>query len=171
MGIMPSSFDIVTESPASVEQIHAAYRRKDYWLARIEPGPALTTLDSLIVEDDGTVKVHFTQHLGHQLLPGPVGKLVPTELQMMNSETWRPAGDGHFRGHVRVSTSPKLGSGHVDAWLEPLSGGSQLRCALKVQVKIPLLGGRLEKSIGHSLTTNGIPEMQRFTADWIAENA
>ena len=53
---MPSSFDIVTESPATVEQIHAAYSRKDYWLARIEPGAALTTLDSLIVDDDGTVK-------------------------------------------------------------------------------------------------------------------
>jgi len=67
MGIMPSSFDIVTESPASVEQIHAAYRRKDYWLARIEPGPALTTLDSLIVEDDGTVKVHFTRVVSYCL--------------------------------------------------------------------------------------------------------
>ena len=171
---MPSSFDIVTESPVTVEQIHAAYSRKDYWLARIEPGPALTTLDSLTVEDDGTVEVHVTQHVGRRLLPGPVGRLVPTELKMMHSETWRPAGGagrGHFRGHVRVSTSPKLGSGHVDAWLEPAGEGSQLRCALKVQVKIPLLGGRLEKSIGHSLTSSGIPEMQRFTANWIAEYA
>ena len=174
---MPSSFDVVTESPASVAQIHAAYSRKDYWLARIEPGPALTTLDSLIVEDDGTVKVHVTQHVGRQLLPGLVGKLIPTELNMMHSETWRPVGDGQFRGHVRVSTSPKLGSGHVDAWLEPVGSGSQgatgsqLRCALKVHVKISLLGARLEKSIGHSLTTDGIPEMQRFTATWIAENA
>ena len=99
---MPSSFDVVTESPASVEHIYAAYTRKDYWLARIEPGPALTTLDSLIVEDDGTVKVHVTQHIGRQLLPGPVGKLVPTELRMLHSETWRPDGDGQFRGHVRV---------------------------------------------------------------------
>jgi len=168
---MPSSFDIVTESPASVEQIYAAYTRKDYWLARIEPGPALTTLDSLIVEDDGTMQVHVTQHVGRQLLPGPVAKFIPTELKMVHIETWRPAGDGQFRGHVRVSTSPKLGSGHVDAWLEAVDNGSQLRCALKVQVKIPLLGGRLEKSIGHSLTTSGIPEMQRFTTEWIAENA
>ena len=168
---MPSSFDVVTESPASVEQIHAAYARKDYWLARIEPGPVITTLDSLIVEEDGTVKVHVTEHIGRVLLPGPVAKLIPTELKMVHVETWRPDGDGQFRGHVRVSTSPKLGSGHVDAWLEPVDNGSQLRCALRVQVKIPLLGGRLEKSIGHSLTTSGIPEMQRFTADWIAENA
>lgn len=167
---MPSSFDVVAASPASVEQIHAAYSRNDYWLARIEPGPALTTLDSLIVEDDGTVNVHVTQHVGRQLLPGPVGKLVPTELKMLHSETWRPAGDVKFRGHVKVSTLPKLGSGHVDAWLEPADNGSRLRCALTVQVKIPLLGGRFEKSIGHSLTTSGIPDMQHFTANWITEN-
>src|SRR5690348_12610216 len=131
---MPSSFDFVTESPASVEQIHAAYSRKDYWLARIEPGPVLTTLDSLTVEDDGTVNVHVTQHIGRQLLPGPVAKLIPTELKMMHDETWRPdgsAGRGQFRGHLRVSTSPRVGSGHMDAWLEPTDSGSQLRCALK----------------------------------------
>ncbi|CNJ01756.1 Protein of uncharacterised function (DUF2505) [Mycobacterium tuberculosis] len=115
--------------------------------------------------------MHITQHIGRQLLPGPVGKLVPTELKMMHIETWRPAGDGRFRGQVAISTSPKLGWGQVDAWLDPADPGSQLRCSLKVQVKIPLVGGRLEKSIGHSLTSSGIPEMQRFTADWIAENA
>ena len=74
---MPRSFDIVTESPASVEQIHAAFGREDYWLARIEPGEAITTLDSLIVDGDGTVQVRVTQHVGRQLLPGPVAKLIP----------------------------------------------------------------------------------------------
>ena len=51
------------------------------------------------------------------------------------------------------------------------SQGSQLRCAVKVQVKIPLLGGKFEKSIGDNLAAEGIPELQRFTAKWIAENA
>ena len=30
----------MTESPASVEQIHAAFGSEDYWLARIEPNAA-----------------------------------------------------------------------------------------------------------------------------------
>jgi len=66
-----------------------------------------------------------------------------------------------------------LGSGGAEAWLEPVgngSRGSQLRCAVKVQVKIPLLGGKFEKTIGDGLAES-IPEMQRFTAKWIAENA
>jgi Protein of unknown function (DUF2505) len=171
---MPRSFDIMTESPASVEQIHAAFSREDYWLARIEPGAAFTTLDSLIVDADGTVSVRVTQHVGRQLLPGPVAKLIRRELKMVHSETWRPVGDGQVRGQVRISASPGLGSGGAEAWLEPVgdgSQGSQLRCAVKVQVKIPLLGAKLEKSIGDSLAAEGIPEMQRFTAKWIAEHA
>ena len=172
--IMPRSFDIVTESPASVEEIHAAFGREDYWLARIEPGAATTTLDSLIVDGDGTVTVRVTQHVGRQLLPGPVAKLIPGELKMVHDETWRVVGDHQVRGKVRISASPGVGSGHAEAWLAPVGDGapgSQLRCAVKVQVKIPLLGGRLEQSIGDSLAAEAIPEMQRITAKWIAEHA
>jgi hypothetical protein len=165
---MPSSFDVVTESPASVEQIHAAFGSEDYWLARIEPGAAITTLDSLTVDDDGTVKVQVTQRAGRQLLPGPVAKLIPTELKLVHTETWRPVGDGQVRGQIEVSASPGLGSGGAEAWLEPAGDGSQLRCAVKVQVRIPLVGGRLERSLRDGLAQS-IPAMQRFTSEWIAE--
>jgi hypothetical protein len=171
---MPRSFDILSESPASVEQINAAFGREDYWLARIEPGAAITTLDSLTVHADGRVRVRVTQYVGRQLLPGPVAKLIPSQLKMVHDETWEPIGDGQVRGEVKVTASPGLGSGRAEAWLAPVgngSQGSQLCCALKVQVKIPLLGGKLEKSIGDSLATDGIPEMHRFTAKWIAEHA
>ena len=57
-----------------MEQIHAAFGREDYWQARLS-GDASTTLDSLLVDDDGTVAVRVTQHLGRQLLPGLVAKL------------------------------------------------------------------------------------------------
>ena len=173
---MPSSFDIVTESSASVDQVHAAFGSEDYWLARIQPGAAITTLDSLTVDDDGTVEVLVTQRAGRQLLPGPVAKLIPTELKLFHAETWRSVGDGQVRGQIRISTSPGLGSGGAEAWLEPVgsgpmgSRGCQLRCAVQVQVKIPLIGGKLEKSISASLAQS-IPEVQRFTAKWIAENA
>jgi Protein of unknown function (DUF2505) len=73
---MSRSFDILTESPARVQQIHAAFGREDYWLARIAAGDATitTTLYSLLVDADGTVTVRVTQHLGRQLLPGLVAK-------------------------------------------------------------------------------------------------
>jgi hypothetical protein len=167
---MSRSFDVVTESPASVEQIHAAFGREDYWLARIAAGDATTTLDSLIVDADRTVSVRATQHLGRQLLPGLIAKLVRGDLKIVHSETWRPDGNGQVRGQVSVAASGGLGSGRAQGWLAPAGNGSQLRLAVKVEVKIPLIGGKLEKSIGANLAES-IPAVQRFTATWIAEHA
>jgi|SRR5271157_1366991 len=167
---MSRSFDGLTESPASVEQIHAAFGREDYWLARIAVGAATTMLDSLIVDADGTVTVRATQHLGRQLLPGLVAKFVPGDVKIVHSETWRPDGDRQVRGQVSVSASGGLGSGRAETWLAPAGDGSQLRFAVRVEVKIPLVGGKLEKSIGANLAEN-IPAVLRFTTTWIAEHA
>ncbi|MGA7052694.1 MAG: DUF2505 domain-containing protein [Mycobacterium sp.] len=167
---MAHSFDIVTESPASVEQLHAVFGREDYWLARCAASGLPTTLDSLIVDGDGTVTVHITQHLGRQLLPGVVAKLVPGDLKIMGSETWSPVGDRQVRGQVSVSAPGGLGSGGAEAWLAPAGNGSQLRFAGRVEVKIPLVGGKLEKTLGAGMAES-IPAAQRFTTTWISEHA
>lgn len=168
---MSRSFDVSTESSATVKQIHSAFGREDYWLARIAAADGvLVTLDSLLVDDDGTVTVRTTQHLGRQLLPGLIAKFVTGDVKIVQAETWRPDGDGQVRGHVNVSASGGLGSGRAEVWLAPTDdGGSQLRSALRVEVKLPLVGGKLEKSIGTDLA-KGIPEMLRFTTTWIIQN-
>lgn len=167
---MPRSFDVLTESPASVEQIYAAFSREDYWLARIALGDAATTtLDSLNVDSDGRVTVRVTQHLGRQLLPGPVAKFAPGELKLVHEEMWKPVDDGQVLGQVNVTASPRVGGGRADARLEPIGHGTQLRFAVKVEVKIPLVGGKLEKTLGAGLA-DSIPAVQRFTTTWIAEH-
>jgi hypothetical protein len=171
---VPRSFDIVTGSSASVGQIHAAFSREDYWLARHQAFDASTSMDSLTVDADGTVTMHATQYLGRQLLPGAVAKLVPGDIKILHSETWTPVTDGEVRGQVRVSAPGGLGSGRADARLLPAGPpghkGSQLRFAATVQVKIPLLGPTLENAIGANLAEN-IPVIQHFTTAWIAEHA
>lgn len=169
---MPRSFDILTESSASVEEVHAAFSREDYWLARHAAFDAASTLDSLTVDADGTVTVRATQHLGRQLLPNMVAKLVPGDLKILHSERWRPVGDGRVRGQVSVSAPGGLGSGRAEAWLVPAGPagkGSQLRFVVTVVVKIPLVGGRVENSIGANLAEN-IPVIQRFTTAWVAQH-
>jgi uncharacterized protein DUF2505 len=167
---MPRSFDVLTESPASVDQIYTAFSREDYWLARIALGDtATTTLDSLNVDPDGRVTVRVTQHLGRQLLPGPVAKFTPGELKLVHEETWKPVGDGQVLGQVNVTASPRVGGGRAEARLEPNGNGTQLRFAVKVEVKIPLVGGKLEKTLGAGLAES-IPAVQRFTTTWIAEH-
>jgi hypothetical protein len=115
--------------------------------------------------------VRVTQHLGRQLLPGAVAKFVRGDVKIVQTETWRRDGDGQVRGQVDVSASGGLGSGRAESWLEPAEdGGSRLRSAVRVEVKIPLVGRKLEKTIGADLA-KGIPEMLRFTTTWIDENA
>jgi Protein of unknown function (DUF2505) len=166
---MSRSFDVLTESPASVEQVHAAFSREDYWLDRVMAFGDCSTLDSLIVEADGTVTVGLIQHLSRQLLPRALANLVPGDLKILHSEKWRPVGDGQVRGQVGVSGPAWLGSGRAEAWLVPAGSGSQLRFAATVEVKIPWLGGKLENSVAAQLADN-IGAFQRFTAAWIAEH-
>lgn len=166
---MPRSFEIVSESAASVEAIHAAFGREDYWLDRLA-GDAASTLDSFVVDGDGAVEVHITQHLGRQILPPLVANFVPGDLKLLYRETWRPTSDGQVRGKSHVSASGGLGSSRADNWLTPAGTASQLRSAGKVDVKIPLVGGKLEKAIGASLA-NSIPATLRYTTTWIAEHS
>lgn len=166
---MPRSFEIVSESAASVEAIHAAFGREDYWRDRLA-GDAASTLDSLIVDDDGAVDVQLTQYLGRQLLPGLVAKTVAGDLKLQYRETWRAIGDGRVRGEITVSASGGFGSSSAENWLAPAGDASQLRTAVRVEVKIPLLGGQLEKSIGAGLVKS-IPATLRYTTTWIAEHA
>jgi Protein of unknown function (DUF2505) len=58
------------------------------------------------------------------------------------------------------------------AVLEPLpgSGGARLTLRASVEVRIPLVGGKLENFIGNQLVELLIRE-QRFTTMWIGEPA
>lgn len=167
---MPRSFDISTDSPASVEQVHAAFSREDYWVARHAAFHLAATLDSLVVEEDGTVAVRATQHLGRQLLPAMVAKIVPGALKILHSETWKPVGDRRVHGHVSISAPAAFGSGHAEAWLAPVDNGSRLQFATTVEVKVPLAGGKIESYVGSRLAEN-IPAIQRFTTTWITDHS
>ena len=167
---MPHSFDGSTDSPASVEQIHAAMGREDYWLARIASDADTTSLDALDVDADGTVTVRVTQRLGRQLLPRAVTSVIRGDLTLVNTETWTPDGDRQVSGHIITSVSGGLGSCRAQSWLTPVGSGSLLRFQGVVHVKIPLVGGALEKSLGANLAQN-VPDVMRFTTEWIANHA
>ncbi|BBY59817.1 DUF2505 domain-containing protein [Mycolicibacterium sarraceniae] len=165
---MPRSFDVVSDSAASVEQIRAAFARADYWQARVA-GDESATLDSLVVDDDGIVTVRIIQQLGRRLLPAPVARVVGADLKLVYCETWQPVDDGHARGESTLSAAG-LGSSQAKNWLVPTTTGSQLRSAIQVQVKIPFVGGTVEKTIGAGLAES-IPATLRFTNNWINEHS
>lgn len=164
---MSRSFSGSAASTASVEGIHAAFGREDYWQDRLETSDAVTVLDSLIVHTDGTVAVRYTLDLGRQLLPGTVARLVPGDMTMQYTETWTPDDDRQVQGRIGVSVSGGLGSCTATTSLEPTAQGSRLRFEGRVSVRIPLVGGNLERAIGADLAAN-IPTVMDFTTTWVA---
>ncbi len=90
-------------------------------------------------------------------------------MKLVNTETWTPGDDRYVRGQVSTSVSRGLGSCRAKTWLAPAGNGSQLRFRGRVEVKIPLVGGTLEKYIGANLAEN-LPGVLHFTTTWIAEH-
>jgi hypothetical protein len=164
---MPRSFDVSVDSPASVDQVHAAFSAEEYWLARLETLNGSTALESLDVDDDQTVRVTTTQDLGRDLLPGIVSKFYRRDLTVRHTETWRPSGD-QLRGEITVAVSGAPGCG--SAAVAPTSNGSLLTLNGTVEFKVPLVGGTVESFIAREFA-HGIPDVQDFTAKWVTEHA
>lgn len=166
---VPRSFDFSVDSPASVEQIHIAFTQKDYWLARLETFGGLGSLDSLVVDPDGTVTAVVVKNLRHDGLPGPAARLFPREWRVVQTEIWRPIEEGRVRGKVSIVPHGAPGSGTGTALLKPMQSGCQLKCTATVEFKVPLVGGQIENIMGRLLVQN-ISVIQRFTTEWINEH-
>jgi hypothetical protein len=167
---MPRSFDIVFESPASVEQIQSAFGSRDYWLARnAEFDGGEKTLDSLTVDEHGAVRVVVTEDLRHGALPGMLTRVYRGDLNIVTTEVWTPTGDGRINGDIDVAVIGAPGGGGGTAVLQPAGSGSRMDLTGTIEFKIPLVGGPIERFLAKEFA-EGIPNIQRFTAGWLTEN-
>jgi hypothetical protein len=169
---MPRTFDLAAESPASVDQVHAAFGDEDYWRARLAVFGAsvgAAALDSLIVDTTGTVVVATTFSLLRDRLPGPVNYLGRGDLALVHTETWSRVGDKQVRGEITMAVPGAPVSATGAALLAPLDNGSRLQYSATVKVKVPLVGGQIESLMSGRLA-KGIMGVQRFTTAWIADN-
>jgi hypothetical protein len=164
---MPRSFDVSADSPATVEQVHSAFSDEDYWLARLATMNGRTALESLIVDDDQTVRVATTQDLGRDLVPGIVAKFYRRDLKVRHTETWRPI-DGQLRGEINVAVSGAPGSGSGAALVAPTQDGSRMTFEGSVEFKVPLVGGTIESFIAREFA-RGIPDIQHFLTKWVTQ--
>jgi len=167
---MARSFDVSVDSPVSVDQVHAAISGEDYWLARLAISNGSTTLESLSVDDDRTVRVATTQDLGRDMLPGIVAKFYRRDLKVRHTEMWTPLGDNQLRGEISVAVSGAPGSGSGNALVAPTETGSLLTCSGTVEFKVPLVGGTIESFLAREFA-QGVPNIQDFTAKWVADHA
>lgn len=166
---MPRPFEVSTPTPASVAQVHAAFGSQEYWDDRLaEYGAGSITLDVLEVDADGTVRVKTIQNMRNDTLPKLIARAVPGDLKVFREETWRTAGD-EVHGDIVMNATGAPISGTGTAGLTPTADGSLLRFSGTIQVRVPLIGGQIEKYISSQIVEE-IPGVQRFTTRWIQEN-
>lgn len=168
---MPRPFDVTTETSAGVADVVAAFSAEEYWLARLAAyGGDSMTLDSLVVDDDGGIVVRTTQDLRQEMLPGAIGRLLPGDTAITRTESWRPATDGQAHGEFTIAARGVPSSGAGTMVLQPVPAGSRLRVWGTLEVRIPIMGGRIERYVA-DLIAREVPQMQQFTASWIAGEA
>ncbi|OBF09658.1 DUF2505 domain-containing protein [Mycobacterium sp. 852002-10029_SCH5224772] len=173
---MPRSFDLSADYHGSVDEVHRAFTDANYWRARLAgSGVDVATLESLRVGgesgDDDTVEVVTLQVIRSDKLPGMVTQLHSGDLRIRREETWGPVTGGAATGSVvgSIVNAPVNLAGTTV--LEPIGGGSsRLTVRATVQVRVPIIGGKLENIIGARLAEL-IAVEQRFTTEWIAKSA
>lgn len=165
---MPRSFDMAAEYAGTVDQVHRAFREERYWLERLtRSGADESTLDSMVL-DDGGVDVITTQTLRSHRLPGVVAQFHHGDLHFVREETWTPISDGQASAIVKGSIPGAPASLTGTAVLTPSEAGARLQFKATVEVRIPLVGGKVENFIGNQLVDLLIAE-QHFTTEWILE--
>lgn len=161
---------MATDYRATVEQVHRALRDEKYWLARLaDSGADEARLDGFELGRDGGVDVVTTQVLYASRLPSVIHQFHRGDLEIRRAETWTGVNDGRadstVAGSVAGAPVSLIGEGDL------ASSNDLCRLAFRatVEVRVPLVGRKLENFIGTQLEQLLISE-QQFTTTWIAGN-
>jgi Protein of unknown function (DUF2505) len=93
-------------------------------------------------------------------------------LCVRRKEAWGPVDDGIATASIvgSIVDTPVNVSGTAE--LSPIaeSGGARLAFRVSVHVRVPIIGGKVERLIGTQLAEL-VSREQRLTAEWIAKSA
>ena len=157
--------------------VHRAFGTADYWLARLAVCPVdVATLESLRgggeSGTEGTIEVVTVQSMLSKNLPALVTQLHRGDLCVRREERWGPVVDGTATAVIAgaIVDAPVSLSG--TAVLSPIagSGGARLTYRVSIQVRVPIIGGKIEKIIGTQLI-DLVNAEQRFTTTWVTKTA
>jgi hypothetical protein len=174
---MPRSFELSADYEDSVEEIHRAFQEEGYWRARLADIPVdEARLESMRIGGesggDGTVEVVTLQMVRSYNLHAIAKQLHRGDLSVRRKETWGPVTEGTATASIAGSIvdTPVTVSGTAELSPNGESDGARLAYRITVQVRIPIIGGKVERLIGTQLA-EVVGREQRLTAEWIANNA
>lgn len=159
-----------TDYATSAQRVHRALGDRQYWLARLaESGADEAHLERMELSSDGSIDVVTSQMLRSDRLPAVVSQFHRGDLVIRREEAWTPLHDTHARATVTGSIAGAPVTLAGEAVLMPRNELCRLDFRGTVEVRVPLVGRKLESFIGTQLIELLAAE-QRFTTRWINDN-
>ncbi|SED10349.1 Protein of unknown function [Rhodococcus jostii] len=149
-----------------VAQVHAGLITEQYWRDRLDRvgGPG-ATLDE-VTTGPGTISVAMSQSIPAEHLPSIVSKVRSGDLVIKRTETWGTLdgdrAEGTFTAEVQGAPATISGTQTLTA----TGSGSNVQVEGKADVRIPLIGGKIEGAIADEVLRL-IAKEQGFTEQWL----
>lgn len=148
---MPRSTEFRAASSHPVDAVFTAMTDREIMSDRLARmgGPGAGILE--YAADANGAKYRIKHGIDGKDLPGVVKSVVGGDgIQIERDETWTRAGD-HYDGTVAVAL-PGLPAGASGVMrLTPTPEGSELVVTVDVVVKVPIIGGKIEETVGQQI--------------------
>ncbi|MFC9361340.1 DUF2505 domain-containing protein [Rhodococcus sp. NPDC057014] len=149
-----------------VAQVHAGLITEQYWRDRLDKvgGPGATL--EQVTTGPGTISVAMSQSIPAEHLPSIVSKVRPGDLVIKRTETWGTLDGDHAEGTftAEVVGAPATISGTQT--LKEDGSRANVQVEGKAEVRIPLIGGKIENAIADEVLRL-IAKEQEFTEQWL----
>ncbi|OLT10756.1 hypothetical protein BJF78_05630 [Pseudonocardia sp. CNS-139] len=165
---MSTQFEYRSASSHPAADVYAAMVDPEYLRARLAQigGPGAGLLEHT-ADADGA-RYRLRHGLDPEALPAVVRGVLPGDVVIERAESWKREGPGRYTGDVTVTIPGAPGSAAGVMRLNDLPAGSELDIRVDVTVKVPLVGGLIEGSVGNHVTGLLASEAE-FTQRWLAQ--
>lgn len=143
---MARKFEYTEHFDVTTTQAHAALTDEALWAERTEEVAGRATID-YVQRPDGGFEVTISEGVGAQVLPGLVKKVIRGDLTITRKDSWGPLEGDRARGTLDGGATglPTKVRGTFE--LAPSGSGSKLTLTGTAEVKVPLVGGKIEKMV------------------------
>ncbi|WP_305094192.1 DUF2505 domain-containing protein [Prescottella sp. R16] len=146
---MSKQFEFSAEFGHTVEQVHALVTDPGYWGSRWEGNDdsSVTVTDGRDADGAPVTTVAMSGLIDTSGFPALVRKVIRGEVRLERVDTWRPLEGDRASGRVEGNATgvPVEIVGEYD--LRPSGAGSVLDVRGTVTVKVPVVGGQIEKMV------------------------
>ena len=162
---MPKAFDFAVPYTSSPSSVHETLTNPAFWDAMFE-GAENATVESTS-EAPGTIEVTMSEHVGRAAIPGPIQKVVKSDLVLTHTDRWAAfdgsQASGEFEGGSQGTTGKIAGT----MLLRPDGDGSVIDVRGTVEVSMRVVGPMLEKLVAQMLT-KGFEGKRNYVEKWLA---